>query len=344
VSEASIQRIFISYRREDTRHMAGRLFDRLVDRLGEDNVFIDVNSLEPGADFAEAIEQAIDGCDVLLVLIGEMWLRATDEDGRRRLEDRDDLVALEVCAALDRGVRVIPVLVDGAVAPRRDDLPEHLALLARRHATRLDHETFRSDVAQLLAALCRVRRSKPAGTGTSSVQNSSDSLEHDRSQSTRSSRPEPAEQVQPQAAEQVRPQVASAGPHATDQWNAGHIRRQPWAAGSRRKNRERIEAELIAELRWKFRTALAGTSLERIVYSPSGPTRAVPMIGHVDLGPPVRLTVRLRPGQTRADFVAAAPSIASGMGVTDVETTQLDPPQWVRIVLGPASDADPATP
>ena len=114
--------------------MAGRLFDRLSERFGESNVFMDVDSIEPGIDFSQAIERAVQKCDVLLALIGRAWLSATDEHGRRRLDDPDDLVVLEIKSALERDIRVIPLLIDGAAAPSHDDLPEGLAPLARRNA------------------------------------------------------------------------------------------------------------------------------------------------------------------------------------------------------------------
>jgi TIR domain len=155
--ETPSRRIFVSYRREDTRHMAGRLFDRLAERFGETNVFMDVDSIEPGADFGDAIEREVQKCDVLIALIGRTWASETDGRGRRRLDDPDDLVVLEVKSALDRGIRVIPVLVDGAPAPQRNELPKGLTSLARRNAIRLDHDTFRTDVSALLNALARAQ-------------------------------------------------------------------------------------------------------------------------------------------------------------------------------------------
>jgi hypothetical protein len=116
-------------------------------------VFIDVASIEPGVDFAEVTTRAVGSCDVLLAVIGPGWLTAPDEAGQRRLDDPDDLVRLEVEAALARDVRVIPVLVEDATMPRRKDLPEDLATLARRNAFILRHETFRADAARLAGAI-----------------------------------------------------------------------------------------------------------------------------------------------------------------------------------------------
>jgi hypothetical protein len=107
-----------------------------------------------------------------------------------------------------------------------------------------------------------------------------------------------------------------------------------WSDRGRRRNRERADAELISELRWQWRSACAGTSLSQVVYTPSGTTRAVPMIGHVDLGPPVTFTVRVRPGQTLDDFVAAAPLIAPALNAAALQVTPLVlVPQWMRVVL-----------
>jgi hypothetical protein len=137
--------IFISYRREQASGVAGRLYDRLVDRFGEAQVFIDVASIEPGVDFADVITRAVASCDVLLAVIGPGWLAASDDAGERRLDDPDDLVRLEVEAGLARDVRVIPVLVEGATMSRRKDLPEDLATLARRNAFVLRLELPRFD-------------------------------------------------------------------------------------------------------------------------------------------------------------------------------------------------------
>src|SRR5689334_17048460 len=136
--------IFVSYRRQDTNHLAGRLYDRLVDRFGPNHVFMDVDSIAPGSDFHEAIGRAVAASDVLLALIGPAWATAADDRGRRRLDDPDDLVRAEIQAALDHGLRVIPVLVDGAHLPDDDAIPTPLRPMRRRQAVRLDHPTFRA--------------------------------------------------------------------------------------------------------------------------------------------------------------------------------------------------------
>ena len=119
-----------------------RLADRLADRFGPGQIFMDVDTIEPGVDFAAAITRAVSTCVVLIAVIGPKWTTLTNARGQPRIADPDDVVALEIKAALDRGIRVIPVLVDGASMPASDELPEALQGLARRHAIQLDHESF----------------------------------------------------------------------------------------------------------------------------------------------------------------------------------------------------------
>lgn len=153
LSASSSGGVFISYRRQEASGLAGRLYDLLTARFGDDQVFMDVDSIEPGLDFTEAIAQAVGGCRVLLALIGHQWSTLVDQDGHRRLDDPDDLVRLELQAALERDIRVIPILVEGATMPRRQDLPDELAKLARRNALRISHESFRQDASRLLQVL-----------------------------------------------------------------------------------------------------------------------------------------------------------------------------------------------
>jgi hypothetical protein len=102
------------------------------------------------------IHNAVGSCDVLLALIGEHWMTITDEHGRRRLDNPDDFVRLEIEAALVRKVRVIPILVEGATMPRADELPSSLATLVRRQALELSPTRFSSDTSRLLKVLDRV--------------------------------------------------------------------------------------------------------------------------------------------------------------------------------------------
>jgi hypothetical protein len=140
------QRIFISYRRDDSRGYAGRLQGDLSRRYTEEHVFRDVE-IPPGADFGEYITGLVDKCNVVLAIIGPRWL---DREGERRIDDPDDWVRLEIERALARdGVEVIPVLVDGARLPPREELPPSLLGLRRRNAFELSDSRWDYDLDQL---------------------------------------------------------------------------------------------------------------------------------------------------------------------------------------------------
>lgn len=154
---------FISYRREDSQDVSGRLYDHLVARWGPERVFKDVDSIPLGMDFREHLTDAVGRCEVMLVVIGPRWMEATRE-GRRRLEDPLDFVRIEVEAALHRGVPVVPVLVGGAAVPAPEDLPESLRPLAYRQASLLRPDPdFRGDVARIIHGVERMpARPSPA--------------------------------------------------------------------------------------------------------------------------------------------------------------------------------------
>ncbi len=145
--------VFISYRREDTGGFAGRIYDRLTNRLGRDGVFFDVDNIPAGLDFVDVLSERVGKCDALVAVIGRAWNPVSDKDNRPRLDDPNDFVRVEIEAALARGIRVIPVLVDGAAMPRADDLPECLKKLVRRQRIEISHTRFNSDVERLTRAL-----------------------------------------------------------------------------------------------------------------------------------------------------------------------------------------------
>jgi hypothetical protein len=115
--------IFISYRREDSAPYAGRIYDRLCARFGAEHVFMDVDDILPGADFAEQIRAKISSSDAVVAVIGTNWPSARDEKGAPRLAEPNDFVRLELASALQLGRLIIPVLVDGAAMPQAQELP-----------------------------------------------------------------------------------------------------------------------------------------------------------------------------------------------------------------------------
>ena len=145
--------IFLSYRRDDTAGEAGRLAEHLVRRFGQDRVFIDIDTIAPGTDFTTELERALVGTTVVLVIIGRRWLTAADAQGRRRLDVSDDFVRREILTALQRGTRLIPVLVQNATMPTAADLPDVLGPLASRQAIAIQHEEFGADTQRLADAI-----------------------------------------------------------------------------------------------------------------------------------------------------------------------------------------------
>jgi len=142
-------RIFISYRRDDTQWVAGRLSDSLSQYFGDKRVFRDIEGIGGGADFSEVIRGTLGEADAAVILVGEGWIDATDEAGQRRLDDPDDWVVQEIATALEAGIPVYPVLVEDTQMPRTDALPERLRPLIRLNAITVSDKRWDSDVARL---------------------------------------------------------------------------------------------------------------------------------------------------------------------------------------------------
>lgn len=148
--------IFISYRRDNSRHASGRLADDLTNAFGEASIFRDIEGIEPGVDFTRSLEKALRSCAVMLVVIGPQWLDAVDAQGKRRLEQPDDWVRLEIETALARDIRVIPILLEGTPLPAAEALPKALQPLRKRQAIELSDARWRGDVERLVQTLARV--------------------------------------------------------------------------------------------------------------------------------------------------------------------------------------------
>jgi len=129
-----MSKLFISYRRSDTQDITGRIYDRFAAQFGSESVFMDVDTIPPGLDFRDHLTEWISTSDVVLVVIGSQWLEFKREDGQRGLEDLDDFVRIELNAALERKIPVIPVLVGEVSMPTADQLPEGLKDFAYRNA------------------------------------------------------------------------------------------------------------------------------------------------------------------------------------------------------------------
>lgn len=146
-----MSRVFISYRRADSAEWAKDLNRRLGMRYGEDLIFQDVEDIQPGDNWLETIREELRACQVFLILIGPHWL--VDQKGRKRLENPDDILRMEVVEALESEGIVIPTLVGGAEMPPADSLPDPLKPLSLRQAISLRDEDWNEDVKALMERL-----------------------------------------------------------------------------------------------------------------------------------------------------------------------------------------------
>ena len=145
--------IFVSYRRDDTQSATGRLCDKLQEHFGADQVFHDIESIEPGDKFATTITSKIAASSIVLAMIGRHWLDATGMDGRPRLFDPADYVCLEIATALRHKIPIIPVLVEGAAIPPASSLPDSIADLAARQAHEITEQRWQYDSDRLVQQL-----------------------------------------------------------------------------------------------------------------------------------------------------------------------------------------------
>jgi hypothetical protein len=149
--------VFISYRRDDSQDVVGRIYDKLVSAFSPEQVIRDIDSLLIGRPFPEALNDAVSKSDIVLVIIGKRWLDVTDNEGYRRLDDAGDFVRMEIERALAAGKHVVPVLVSNASMPLAKDLPESIRSLVNQHGTQVRHDPdFHGDMDRLTGQLRKV--------------------------------------------------------------------------------------------------------------------------------------------------------------------------------------------
>ncbi|MGH8728734.1 MAG: CHASE2 domain-containing protein [Burkholderiales bacterium] len=146
--------LFISYRREDAGSASGRLAGWLAREFGDENIFIDVDKIAPGAQFARVIEEKLSSCDCFLAIMGKTWASCTDSQGRRRLDSPDDFVRREIAAALRRDkLAKYPILVDGAAMPKAEELPEDIRGITQLNAFEIRNARYFDDAGLLIERL-----------------------------------------------------------------------------------------------------------------------------------------------------------------------------------------------
>ena len=237
------QRIFISYRRDDSRGYAGRLQGDLSRRYSDEHVFRDIE-IPPGADFGEYITSLVDKCNVVLAIIGPGWLDARDREGERRLDNPEDWVRLEIERALARdGVEVIPVLVDGARLPPREELPESLLALRRRNAFELSDRRWDYDVEELGKHLDGLLRGtsalhvRPAGVGAAPTPTPDARTSRPAHRSRPTTRPPPSSPRRPSRSSPPSPPTSSPATWSTARrWIATTCRRSATSSWRRRSS------------------------------------------------------------------------------------------------------------
>jgi hypothetical protein len=154
-------RIFVSYRRQDSRHFARVLKTRIESRFGNDSVFLDLDAIPIGVDFQTHVEAAIGQCQAMLLVIGDKWL-ATDGTGKNRLFAPHDTVRMEIATALARKVPIVPVLVDDATMPTLDDLPDEIRNVTSLNAATVRDADFEHHMTRLESVLEKLLQ--PAST------------------------------------------------------------------------------------------------------------------------------------------------------------------------------------
>jgi hypothetical protein len=148
-------KIFISYRRADSKYVVDRIRDRLIDAYGEDTIFRDIESIPLGQNFSDVLKEATTTCDVMLVVIGPEWAGVTDDQGNKRLFDPHDYTRREIEAGLaNKKILVIPVLVMNARMPSAEEFPESLVELRSRNAISIRNDPdFNPDMQRLIQGI-----------------------------------------------------------------------------------------------------------------------------------------------------------------------------------------------
>ncbi|HEY3624537.1 MAG TPA: TIR domain-containing protein, partial [Roseiarcus sp.] len=252
--------VFICYRRDESAYAARAIHDRVVQRLDREDVFLDFDNIDLGVDWFNVLSERVGACDALVAVIGRNWTSTSDKDSQRRLDDPDDFVRIEIEAALKRDVRVIPVLVDGAVMPKAAELPDSLKGLARRQGIEVSPARFDADVEKLtraLASILEARRSRDVAEAEAARRADEDRRAREAAEAERGAREERERQDAAEVArvEEARRQAkAEAARQAEDERRAKETAEAELAA---REKREAVEAALVEEARQKAKAEVA---------------------------------------------------------------------------------------
>ena len=145
--------IFVNYRRDDSGGICIAIYKELVKHFKQENIFKDFNTIKPGSDFVVSINNALNKCNLLLVVIGRQWLTVKNEQGKSRIDDPYDFVRIEIATALKRNINILPVLVDGMRMPSENELPDDIKGLVRRQSLVIHNESFDQDIFALVNSI-----------------------------------------------------------------------------------------------------------------------------------------------------------------------------------------------
>ena len=163
-------KIFVNYRRDDSAAHALNVAQYLERTFGARNVFLDIDRMRAGQNFPDVLNDKLSACKVMIAVIGPSWVTLTNDDGQRRLDDPEDWVRLEIAHALKRNIAVIPILVGGAVLPKKSDLPDDLKPLLQRHVATITTNGFRNEMAGLVRDIKAIPQPMPWGKiGTGAI-------------------------------------------------------------------------------------------------------------------------------------------------------------------------------
>ena len=144
------KKIFINYRKEDSSGYSLALYNELLKWYDKHTIFKDFHNIEPGEDFEQAIDSALNSCGILLVIIGDKWSNIISE--RLKLPSRD-FVSLEIATALAKNIYTIPITINGAIMPNESELPNDLKKLTSRQSLNIDQTKFDTDIKKLIEVI-----------------------------------------------------------------------------------------------------------------------------------------------------------------------------------------------
>jgi hypothetical protein len=152
------EKIFISYRRSDTEHIAGRMFDTLNNLYGPDNIFFDTATIPSAVEFYTKIQAAISESAVVLAVIGNDWVRYPPRFLGLFRSKKEDYVLRELQIAIGLMVPIIPILVGNTEMPKESSLPTAIRPIAKLNAIKVRAaRDFHSDMQTVINTINQFR-------------------------------------------------------------------------------------------------------------------------------------------------------------------------------------------